>query len=266
MNLGAILFAKQLKDFPTLKGKEIIVRRYQGTNNRILSLEYICQTGYAIGFKDLVDFVSKNTSTESIEIQREALPSYPIVAIRELTANMMVHQDTSIKGMPLTIEIFTNRLTFTNPGSSLNDVNRLIDLPPHSRNEAMAQMMLQMDMCERRGSGIDRATDAISQMKLPAYKAQSGDDYTRITLFPKKKVSEMTREERIAVCYQHACLLYEDGKSINNQIIRERFNLNTKQSVMASRILADTLESGLIKMKDPETESKRYTSYIPYYG
>ena len=266
LNLGAILFAKQLKDFPTLKGKEIIVRRYQGTNNRILSLEYICQTGYAIGFKDLVDFVSKNTSTESIEIQREALPSYPIVAIRELTANMMVHQDTSIKGMPLTIEIFTNRLTFTNPGSSLNDVNRLIDLPPHSRNEAMAQMMLQMDMCERRGSGIDRATDAISQMKLPAYKAQSGDDYTRITLFPKKKVSEMTREERIAVCYQHACLLYEDGKSINNQIIRERFNLNTKQSVMASRILADTLESGLIKMKDPETESKRYTSYIPYYG
>jgi len=156
LNLGAILFAKQLKDFPTLRGKEIIVRRYQGTNNRILSLEYICQTGYAIGFKDLVNFVSKNTSTESIEIQREAIPSYPIVAIRELTANMMVHQDTALKGMPLTIEIFTNRLTFTNPGSSLNDVNRLIDLPPHSRNESMAQMMLLMDMCERRGSGIDK--------------------------------------------------------------------------------------------------------------
>ena len=266
LNLGAILFAKQLKDFPTLRGKEIIVRRYQGTNNRILSLEYICQTGYAIGFKDLVDFVSKSTSTESIEIQREAIPSYPIVAIRELTANMMVHQDTAIKGMPLTIEIFTNRLTFTNPGSSLNDVKRLIDLPPHSRNESMAQMMLLMDMCERRGSGIDRATDAISQMKLPAYKAQSGDDYTRITLYPKKKVSEMTREERIAVCYQYACLLYEEGQAINNQIVRERFNLNKNQTVMASRILADALESGLIKMKDPETESRRYTSYIPYYG
>ncbi len=47
--------------------------------------------------------------------------------------------------MPLTIEIFTNRLTFTNPGSSLNDVKRLIDLPPHSRNESMAQMMFLMD-------------------------------------------------------------------------------------------------------------------------
>ena len=266
LNLGAILFAKQLKDFPTLKGKEIIVRRYQGTNNRIQALEYICQTGYAVGFTDLVDFVCQNTSTESIEIRREAIPSYPAVAIRELTANMMVHQDTSIKGMPLTIEIFTNRLTFTNPGSSLNDVKRLIDLPPHSRNETMAQMMLQMDMCERRGSGIDRATDAISKMKLPAYKAQSGDDYTRITLYPKKKVSEMTKDERIAACYQYACLLYEDGLAINNQIIRERFNLNKNQTVMASRILTDTLECGLIKMKDPDTESKRYASYIPYYG
>lgn len=103
--------------------------------------------------------------------------------------------------MPLTIEIFENRLTFTNPGPSLNDVNRLIDLPPNSRNELLAQMMLLLHMCERRGSGIDRATDAIGEMKLPAYKAQSGDDYTRITLYPKKKVSEMTREECIAVLF-----------------------------------------------------------------
>ena len=82
----------------------------------------------------------------------------------------------------------------------------------------------------------------------------------------KKIVSEMTREDRIAVCYQYACLLYEEGLAINNQIVRERFNLNKNQTVMASRILSDALESGLIKMKDPETESKRYMSYIPYYG
>ena len=76
----------------------------------------------------------------------------------------------------------------------------------------------------------------------------------------------MIKDERIAACYQYACLLYEDGLAINNQIIRERFNLNKNQTVMASRILTDTLECGLIKMKDPDTESKRYASYIPYYG
>ena len=266
LNLGAILFARELREFNNLRGKEIIVRRYEGTNNRVLNIEYVCNSGYAVGFEDLIDFIAKNTSVERIEVMRSNEPSYPIVAVRELLANMMVHQDFTIKGMLSTVEIFTNRITFTNPGSSLNDVNRLIDLPPHSRNEKMAQLMLLLDMCERRGSGIDRATDAIGQMKLPAYKAQSGDDYTRITLYPKKSVKDMTREERIAACYQHACLLYEDGQAINNLSVRERFNINSKQSAMASRILADTYDSGLIKLENPETSSKRYTSYIPFYA
>lgn len=266
LNLGALLFARELREFNNLRGKEIIVRRYESTNNRVLNIEYVCKSGYAVGFEDLIDFIAKNTSVERIEVMRSHEPSYPIVAVRELLANMMVHQDFAIKGMVSTVEIFTNRITFTNPGSSLNDVNRLIDLPPHSRNEKMAQLMLLLDMCERRGSGIDRATDAIGQMKLPAYKAQSGDDFTRITLFPKKSVKDMTREERIAACYQHACLLYEDGLSINNMSVRERFNLNKNQTVLASRILSDTQQTGLIKPVNPEVEAKRYYAYIPYYG
>ena len=40
----------------------------------------------------------------------------------------------------------------------------------------MAQLMLQLDMSERRGSAYDRAVAAIEEMLLPAYKVQSGDD------------------------------------------------------------------------------------------
>lgn len=35
-NLGAILFARQLSDFPSLSGREIVVRKYVGQNNRQL--------------------------------------------------------------------------------------------------------------------------------------------------------------------------------------------------------------------------------------
>lgn len=35
-NLGAILFARNLSDFPTLNGREVVVRRYTGQNNRQL--------------------------------------------------------------------------------------------------------------------------------------------------------------------------------------------------------------------------------------
>ena len=265
-NLGALLFARQLSDFDSLKGREMIVRKYSGTNNRLMSMEQKMSEGYAVGFEDLVNFIYKNTCVESIEVMREAVPTYPKVAIREIVANALVHQDFLVRGMPLTVEIFSNRMVITNPGSSLNDVNRLIDLPPHSRNEDLAQMMLELHICERRGSGVDRAVDAIESMCLPAYKAQSGDDYTRVTLFPRKDVAEMSADERISACYQHACLKYEDGVSVNNQMIRDRFGLDKNRSALASRILSDTLDSGLIKLENPDTGSRRYATYIPYYG
>lgn len=266
-NLGALLFANTLSSFETMKGRSIIVRRYVGNNNRQLLLEQEGVMGYAVGLEGLITFVMKNTGTERIDgAVRELIPTYPRVALREFIANALVHQDFAVKGMPITIEIFGNRLTITNPGYSLNDVTRLIDLPPHSRNEQMAQLMLQLGLCERRGSGVDRAVEAMEKMLLPAYKAESGDDYTRVTLFPKKSVSDMTKEERIEACYQHCCLAYADNEAMNNQSVRERFGLNKNQGTIASHIIADTVAKGLIKSANPDSDSRKFVSYIPFYA
>lgn len=66
----------------------------------------------------------------------------------------------------------------------------------------------------------------------------------------------MTKREKIDACYQHACLMYEDNQSINNQSVRERFKLEKNKSSIASRIIADTLEAGLIKIADESITSK----------
>lgn len=264
-NLGAILFARRLKDF-NLENKEILVRKYAGTNKLVMEIEYKMSEGYAVGFDALIDTVMRFTSKEKIDVRRQAVPTYPLVAVREFAANLLVHQDFSVTGMPITIEVYTNRLVMTNPGVCLNDVNRLIDLPPHSRNESMAQLMLQLDMCERRGSGYDRAVAAIEEMLLPAYKVQSGDDYTRVFMYPAKALKDMSKEEKVIACYQHACLLYESNSMLTNLAVRERFGLDKNQSSVASRIIADTLERGFIKVSDEQNTSTKYASYIPFYG
>ena len=266
-NLGALLFANTLSSFESMKGKGVIVRRYVGNNNRQLLLEQEGAMGYAVGLEGLIGFVMKNTGTEHIDgAVRELIPTYPRVAIREFVANALVHQDFAIRGMPITIEIFANRLVITNPGYSLNDVNRLIDLPPHSRNEEMAQLMLQLGLCERRGSGVDRAVEAMERMLLPAYKAESGNDFTRVTLYPKKSLSDLTIEERIEACYQHCCLAYADNETMNNQSVRARFGLNKNQGTIASHIIADTVAKGLIKPSNPDSESRKFVSYVPFYA
>ena len=265
-NLGAILFANELKDFPNMEGHEVIVRKYVGTNNRQQEFEQHGVYGYAVGFEGLVDFIMRNTGIEQIDVKREAMPTYPRVAIREFVANALVHQDFAITGMPVTIEIFSNRLSITNAGAPLNDINRLIDLPPQSRNEQLAQMMFTLGICERRGSGIDRAIAAVEEMFLPPVKFTKSDQHTRVFMYPQKNLKEMTKQEKISACYQHACLMYEDGEKINNQSVRERFELSKNDTSVASRIIADTLEAGLIKPADIETTSKKYMTYIPYYG
>ena len=208
----------------------------------------------------------RNTSAERIEVTREGIPTYPRVAIREFVANALVHQDFGITGMPVTIEIFSNRISITNAGAPLNDINRLIDLPPQSRNEQLAQMMFTLGICERRGSGIDRAIAAVEEMYLPPVKFTKSEQHTRVFMYPQKSLKDMTKQEKISACYQHACLMYEDGEKINNQSLRERFELSKNDSSIASRIISDTLEAGLIKPADIETASKKYMSYIPYYG
>lgn len=75
----------------------------------------------------------------------------------------------------------------------------------------------------------------------------------------------MTRVEKVQACYQHACLLYEKGVELTNQSLRERLGMPKNNSAGASRIITDTVESGLIHLSYKAPDSKKYSSYIPYY-
>lgn len=61
--------------------------------------------------------------------RRVTLRMFPHMTLRELMANMLIHQDFSITGTGPMICIFDGRIEFTNPGSSLVDVARLLNNP-----------------------------------------------------------------------------------------------------------------------------------------
>jgi len=267
-NLGAILLANDIRKFPYLKGKTVRILRYTGTNNQVLDKEYTFVNGYAAGFEDMVDYIMKNLPQQEIikGALRENKTEYPRRTIREFLANALVHQDFSVTGTQVMVEIFTDRVVMTNPGSPLNDVNRFIDLPPHSRNEDLAQSLLLLNICERRGSGVDRAIEALEEALLPPPKFTKGDFFTRVFIYGAQKLSAMGKQDKIRACYQHCCLLHEGNKEMTNQSVRERFEIDKKNFPIASRIINDTFAAGLIKTADPENVSRKFASYIPYYA
>ncbi len=143
--------------------------------------------------------------------------------------------------------------------------NRFIDLPPKSRNDKMAQTMFLFCLCEKRGSGMDRAVAGVEAMCLPAITVEKGEDITRVRLFPKK-YTEMTKTEKIQASYQHACLLYEEGIALTNKSLRERLDIGKNNAAVASRIISDTIAAGIIKFSNEISDSRRYSAYLPFYA
>ena len=190
---------------------------------------------------------------------------YPEIALRELIANAVIHQDFTIQGASILIELFSDRLEISNPGSPLINIDRFIDHNPISRNEKLASIMRRFNMCEEKGSGIDKTIKSIELFQLPAPNFIEYDSGTKVILYEYKKLSEMSKEDKIRACYQHACLQYVSNEKMTNETLRTRFNIEKKNSAIASRLLADAVLSGVIKEYQPNSESRKYKSYLPYW-
>lgn len=267
-NLGAILFARDISLFKNLKRKAVRLIQYTGTNKLHAIHEIEGKKGYASGFEGLISYIMGLLPVnEVIETAlRKETKMYPEVAIREFVANALIHQDFFITGSGVMIEIYSDRIEITNPGVPLVDTNRFIDTAPKSRNESMASLMRRLKICEERGSGVDRAIAAIETYQLPAPKFEKTEDYTKVTLYAQMPLTKMDKEDRIRACYQHCCLLYVSNVIMTNQTVRERFAIAESNYPIASRIISETLESGLIKHKDASSTSKKHSSYIPYWA
>jgi ATP-dependent DNA helicase RecG len=266
-NLGAILFAKRLSDFGRLGRKVIRVVKYSGDGRFDIERQWEdvpASRGYATSFEAAVAYI--NSQVEHNEPIQQALRTkvkmYPAIAIRELVGNAIIHQDFSMRGTGPLIEIFDRRIEITSPGLPLLDPMRFIDGPPRSRNEALAAMSRRLNMCEELGTGIDKVVGAVELFQLPPVLFETPVDSTKSTLWAYKPLDDMSREERVRACFQHACLCIVTGTEMTNQSVRKRFGLDEHQSSKASRIIGDTVDAGLIKPADAGA-GRKYMRYVP---
>ena len=262
--LGGILFAKRLSDFDGLKRKIVRIIVYKGKSKIETIREQNFDKGYAIGFEEMVNWInSQLPANEEIgQALRTEARMYPGIAIRELAANMLIHQDFSEQGFPM-IEIYSDRVEISNPGLPLISVERFID-EYQSRNDSLADIMRRIGICEEKGSGMDKTVFSIELYQLPPLRFQVQENRTTVTVFSYRKFAEIDKEERIRACYQHACLRYVSNEKMNNQSLRARLGIEDKNYPMASRIIKDTLEAKLIKEESLDGASRH--NYIPYWA
>jgi ATP-dependent DNA helicase RecG len=266
-NLGAILFAKRLSEFRSLCRKAVRVIRYKG-NSRIETIkEQIGGKGYAGGFEGLIEYINGLLPSNEVigQALRKEVPMYPELAVRELVANALIHQDFFITGAGPMVEIFDTRMEIHNPGSPLVKTERFLDTPPKSRNESLASLMRRFGVCEERGSGVDKVVFQTEFYQLPAPLFEVVGDNTRAVLFAHQPLTKMDQSDRIRACYLHACLKYVNREYLTNASLRERFGVEEKNKASVSRYIREAVEGGMIKPFDVDA-ARKMMKYVPYWA
>lgn len=269
-NFGAMAAAKDLGKFDGLTRKSVRLIKYEGKNKSGASKEFPGKKGYAVGFESLIQFTQG--LLEDSEIIKNALrvetSVYPEEALRELIANILIHQDFTIRGTGPMIEIFEDRIVFTNPGRLLPSkrIDRLIRTTPESRNEILAAAFRRYNICEERGSGFEKAVIAIELYGLPPLKFEELENAFSVTMFAPKKYADMTVEERIEACYQHSIIEYYGSGGFNNASLRKRFGMHDKQAAQISLLIKEAISAGKVKAKEEENVSRKFSRYVPYWA
>jgi ATP-dependent DNA helicase RecG len=266
-NLGAILFAKKLETFDRLKRKVPRLIVYEGTGKLRTKLDRAGTKGYAVGFQGLVDLINGQIPSNEVIEQalRRDLKMFPEIAVRELVANALIHQDFTEPGASVMIELYDDRMEISNPGKPFISPDRFID-EYQSRNERLADLMRRVGICEEKGSGIDKVIEAVETYQLPAPDFRVGEKRTSVVLFRHQDIDKMDRNDRIRAGYQHCCLRYVMNEKMTNQSLRERFKLPEGKTATVSQIIASTADAGKIKIADPTQTSTRYRTYVPFWA
>jgi ATP-dependent DNA helicase RecG len=266
-NLGAILFAKDISAFPSLARKALRIVQYRGNGRTETIREQVGVRGYAGGFAGAIEFLSNLLPSNEVIGQaiRANVLMYPELAIRELIANALIHQDFAQTGNGPMVELFDRRIEITNPGRPLVDPERFVDAPPKSRNEDIAHMMRRAGICEERGSGWDKIVAETEVHQLPAPLVEQTQESTRVTLFAPKSLKDMDKEERIRAVYWHASLRYVMREQCTNSSVRERFGIASQNSATASRLIGEAVAAKMISAVDLNA-SKKYMRYVPFWA
>ena len=265
-NLGLMLFAKALEDFKNLRRKAIRVIQYRGRSRIETLREQVWNKGYACDFEGLIGFINGLLPFNEVieEAIRKTVPSFPELAVRELVANALIHQDFLVRGADPMVEIFEDRIEITNPGVPLVDTQRFVDSPPRSRNEALASFMRRIGICEERGSGWDKVVFLSELNQLPAPLAEVAGENTRVVLFAPRPLSSMDRAERVRATYLHACLRYVNREYLTNTSVRGRFGIEVRNSAKASRLIGEAVQEGAI-VPDAPRAAPKLMRYMPWW-
>lgn len=231
---GIILFGKHKeKYFPDAW---IQLGCFRGIDKSVILDSKELTENFPAAIEQAINFVHNHifSAIKINDIRHEKEWSIPKIALREAIINAIVHADYSLKGAPIRISVFDDRVEIENPGLlSLGlTINDIIEGISKIRNRVIARVFHELKLIEKWGSGIQRIISSCKEVGLLEPKFEEIGIRFRVTLYRKKVhqvLLDKTEEQIIA-------MLSADGY------------LSTKEIAIKMNLSTRTIRNHLIKM------------------
>ena len=217
--------------------------------------------GLVADIENALRFIERNTRTAyRIEgLKRQNIPEYPMKALREAITNAVMHRDWFFDGANVFVEIYTDRIEVSSPGSLPKGLT-LADLGRKSvrRNALVSDLLHRIDFVEKAGTGIRRIRDEASAQDCPEPQFEA-NSFVTVTFRPNPKVRAETEErpvERVTgevtgeVAGEVRLLQVMSGE-MTRQRLQEALGLKHEDHFRKAYLIP-ALRSGLIQMTIPD--------------
>ena len=166
-NAFILLSDDELKNrhFPYAK---IECARFKGTipgnfiDQKSIDVSLCQQSEYAY------QFVLRHISEGSVDysgVYRTDRWEYPVIAIREVIRNAVIHRDYSLAGKDIKVAIFDDKIEITSPGvlPATIDYNDMLSGQSDIRNKTLAPVFKRMGIIEQWGNGLRLIADEMQK-------------------------------------------------------------------------------------------------------
>lgn len=213
---------------------------------------------------ETLKFIRKNMKTATyIDPQtgkRADKTEYPVIAVRELILNALVHRDYSnhTDFTPITVKMFSNRIEIENPGGLYGrmTLDRLGKVAADTRNPFLANALEVIDITENRYSGIPTVYSAMKNAGLPEPKFENERGVFKVTLYNGTEVTPLpsgNEADLITFCQTPR----------TRAELEEHFKGRLSINYLMSQIVHPLVESGKLKLAipdKPKSKNQRYYS------
>lgn len=213
--------------------------------------------------KDALIFVRRNMKQKTIvdknSGKRTDRDEYPIIAVRELIINALVHRDYSIHtdSAPVTIRMYSNRMEIENPGGlyGRTTIDRLGKMSADTRNPFIANALEILGETENRYSGIPTVINAMKEYGLPSPEFLSERGIFKVTLYNGGREAPHAYGEE-------AEILEFCAEPRSRADIEKLFEGRMTIAYVMTKYIHPMIEDGRIRLTLPEKPKSKKQMYV----